>query len=113
LLLGEVSTYIFPSTTGGIMARFGGVSADQLKQYIERIERLETEKQQVAEYIKEAFAEAKSNGFDTKIMKQVMKLRKMEASDREEQDYILATYMVALGMAPAFEVENQQELEAA
>lgn len=88
------------------MTKFGGFSGDQLRQYIERIERLEQEKQDVADNIKDAFAEAKSNGFDVKIMRQIIRLRKLEASDRDEQEAVLDLYKHALGMLPDFEAMN-------
>lgn len=78
----------------------GNITADQLRSYIERIERLEEEKKGIADDIKDVFAEAKSNGFDTKTMKQVMKLRKMDANERDEQEYMLDVYKRALGMLP-------------
>jgi uncharacterized protein (UPF0335 family) len=76
----------------------GGVAADRLRSFIERIERLEEEKAALSADIREVYAEAKSVGFDTKIMRQVIKLRKMEQADREEQESLLDTYMSALGM---------------
>lgn len=88
---------------------FGGVSGQQLKQYIERIERLEVEKQDIADNIRDAFAEAKGNGFDVKIMRQVIKLRKVDAAKRQEQDYILDTYLHALGMLP----DSEEDRDAA
>jgi uncharacterized protein (UPF0335 family) len=81
------------------MADVGGVTGDQLKSYIERIERLEEEKKALAEDVKEVYAEAKANGFDTKIMRQVIRLRKMDASDRAEQEELLELYKAAIGMA--------------
>lgn len=81
------------------MATVGGIAGEHLRQYIERIERLEEEKANIAADIREVFAEAKSNGFDAKIMRQVLKLRKMETADREEQEELLDLYMRALGMA--------------
>ena len=77
----------------------GGVAADQLRSFIERIERLDEEKAVLANDIKEVFAEAKMNGFDTPAMRQILKLRKMDNSDREEREAILDLYMRALGMA--------------
>lgn len=88
------------------MTKFGGFSGEQLRQYIERVERLEQEKQDISDNIRDAFAEAKSNGFDVKIMRQLIKLRKMDASDRDEQDTILDLYKHALGMIPEFESAN-------
>ena len=79
------------------MAR-GGFAKDQLRSYIERIERLEEEKSALASDIREVYSEAKGTGFDTKIMRQVIRLRKLETADRIEQDAILDLYMSALGM---------------
>lgn len=76
----------------------GGVGAEQLRQFIERIERLEEEKSALTADIREVFAEAKGNGFDTKVMKQLIKLRAMDANDRQEQEAILDLYKQALGM---------------
>jgi len=80
------------------MADVGGVTGDQLRSLIERIERLEEEKAALAEDIREVFAEAKGNGFDVKIMRQVIRLRKMETGDRQELEALLDTYKAALGM---------------
>lgn len=82
------------------MSDVGGITAEQLKAYMERIERLEEEKAAMAADIREVFAEAKANGFDVKIMRQVLKLRKMDSNDRAEQEALLDLYMSALGMAP-------------
>lgn len=88
------------------MADVGGVAGERLRSFIQRIERLEEEKKTISEDIREVFAEAKSNGFDPKIMRQVIKLRKMEVADRQEQEALLETYLTALGMAePADEPE--------
>lgn len=75
-----------------------GVASEQLRSFIERIERLEEEKAGLAADIREVFAEAKSQGFDTKIMRQVIKLRKMEDHDRREQEELVDLYLQALGM---------------
>ena len=75
------------------------VTAEQLRAYIERIERLEDEKAEIAAHIREVFAEAKANGFDVKVMRQVIKLRKQDAHDRAEQESLLELYLDALGMA--------------
>jgi uncharacterized protein (UPF0335 family) len=72
---------------------------DQLKSLVERVERLEEEKTALAGDIREVYAEAKGNGFDTKIMRQVVRLRKLDSGQREEQDALLDLYMSALGMA--------------
>ncbi len=79
-------------------AKAGGIAGDQLESIIQRIERLEEEKAALAGDIREVFAEAKGNGFDTKILRQVLKLRKMDKADRQEQDAILELYLNALGM---------------
>lgn len=73
-----------------------GIAAEKLKSFVERIERLETEKTELAADIREVYAEAKGNGFDTKIMRQVIRLRKMEVADRREQDELIEIYRRAL-----------------
>jgi uncharacterized protein (UPF0335 family) len=83
------------------MTFYGGLSAEHLKQFVERIERLEEERKSISEDIKEVYAEAKSNGFDNKILREVIKLRKLESSEREELEHLLDTYLRALGMAPS------------
>ncbi len=80
------------------MADVGGISGEHLKSYIERIERLEEEKAALAADIKDVFAEAKGNGFDIKIMRQILKLRKMDKADMDEQESLLDLYKRALGM---------------
>jgi uncharacterized protein (UPF0335 family) len=85
------------------MTNVGGVSAEQLKSYVERIERLEDEKAKVAEDVREVYSEAKANGFDTKTIRQVVKLRKMDHDDRQEQEYMLDLYKKALGLVPTGE----------
>lgn len=70
----------------------------QLRQYIEQIERLEEEKKQLASDIRDKFAEAKAVGFDVKVMRQVIRLRKKSQTEREEENGILEVYMHALGM---------------
>jgi uncharacterized protein (UPF0335 family) len=79
-------------------ADMNAATAGQLKSVIERIERLEEEKKALAEDIKEVFAEAKANGFDTKAIRKLISIRKQDESDRKEQDAILELYMTALGM---------------
>lgn len=80
-----------------------GVGRDQLRAFIERIERLEEEKKAISEDIKEVYGEAKGNGFDVKAMRQIVRIRKLDASERMEQEAILDTYLHALGMAPDVE----------
>jgi uncharacterized protein (UPF0335 family) len=83
------------------MSQTGGVAAGQLKSFVERIERLEEEKKGIADDIRDVFAEAKGQGFDTKIMRQVIRLRKKDSAERQEEEALLDLYMHALGMAPA------------
>ncbi len=80
------------------MADVGGIQGDRLKSFIERIERLEEEKAALAADIKDVFSEAKGTGFDTKIMRQILKLRKLDSADIEEQETLLDLYKRALGM---------------
>ncbi|MCI5049727.1 MAG: DUF2312 domain-containing protein [Rickettsiales bacterium] len=87
------------------MTVIGGVSGDQLRSYIERIEKLEEEKAGIATDIREVFAEAKANGFDTKTMRQVLKLRKMEHAERDELEHMLDLYKRVLGMIPDLDEE--------
>ncbi len=77
------------------------VGAAQLKSVVERIERLEEEKREIAEQVKEVYAEAKANGFDVKTLRKVVALRKKDAKDRQEEEAMLDLYLHALGMAPA------------
>lgn len=74
------------------------VSADELRLLIERIETLEAEKQGIADDVKDTYSEAKSRGYDTKIMRQIVRLRKMKPDDRAEMEAILDTYKAALGL---------------
>lgn len=77
----------------------GGVIADQLVQYIQRIERLEEEKSDIAAAIREVYAEAKANGYEPKVMRQLIKLRKMDPHEVDEQESLLDLYKNALGMS--------------
>ncbi len=79
------------------MAFYGGLSVEHLRQFVERIERLEEEKQTIAEDIKEVFQEAKSIGFGVKTLKEIIKIRKADASDLEEQNTYLILTSVRLG----------------
>jgi uncharacterized protein (UPF0335 family) len=89
------------------MADVGGIAGERLKSFIERIERLEEEKQALAGDIKEVFAEAKGAGFDVKIMRQIIKIRKMDKDDLDEQETLLDVYKRALGMIPDFSGESR------
>ncbi|MBL4690643.1 MAG: DUF2312 domain-containing protein [Rhodospirillales bacterium] len=79
------------------MVEVGGVAADRLRSFIERIERLEEEKKALADDIREVYSEAKGAGFDIKVMRQLIKLRKMDNDDRSEMEAILDVYERALG----------------
>jgi uncharacterized protein (UPF0335 family) len=91
---------VMPHSThrGNIMAE-GNIAADQLRLFIERIERLEEEKKGIADDIRDVYSEAKSQGYDAKIMRQIVRLRKMSQDDRQEMEAILDTYKSALGLA--------------
>ena len=80
------------------MTEVGGIAADRLRSLIERIERLEEEKKALSGDIRDVFAEAKSAGFDVKIMRAILKLRTMNAADRDEQEFLLDTYRKALDL---------------
>ena len=80
------------------MADVGGIASDRLRTIIERIERLEEEKTALSEDVREIFSEAKSAGFDVKILRQVIRLRKLDNSDRQEQEAMLDLYKRALDM---------------
>lgn len=83
------------------MAEPAGFAKNQLKALVERIERLEEEKQALVEDVKEVYAEAKANGFDTKTLRQVVRIRKQDNAERQEQEALLDLYLHALGMIPA------------
>ena len=80
------------------MAEVGGVAGDRLRTIIERIERLEDEKKALSDDIREVYSEAKGAGFNIKIIRQIVRLRKMDASDRSEMEQVLDVYKRALGM---------------
>ena len=77
----------------------GNVAADQLRLFIERIERLEEEKKGIADDVKDVYAEAKANGYDTKTMRAIVRLRRMETHVRQGADALLETYRSALGLS--------------
>jgi uncharacterized protein (UPF0335 family) len=77
------------------------VAQDQLRAFIERIERMEEEKRAIADDIKEIYAEAKGNGFDTKVLRRIVAIRKQDHAERMEQEALLDLYMAALGMQVA------------
>ncbi len=76
----------------------GNIAADQLRLFIERIERLEEEKKGIADDVRDVYSEAKGQGYDAKIMRQIVRLRKMTNDDRQEMEAILDTYKAALGL---------------
>ena len=77
----------------------GGIGAKRLRSFIERIERLEDEKAALSADIREVYGEAKADGFDAKIMRQIVRLRKMDKADRQEQEELLELYKSALGLS--------------
>lgn len=82
------------------------VAREQLRSIVERIERLEEEKKAIADDIKDVYGEAKANGFDTKVLRDVVRMRKQDQTERQEQDAIRDLYLHALGMLPG-EPEEQ------
>jgi uncharacterized protein (UPF0335 family) len=89
-----------PVVSGSMAGAAGTVASKQLKSFIERIERLEEEKKGIADDIRDVFAEAKGQGFDTKVMRQVIRLRKKDVAERQEEEALLDLYLHALGMIP-------------
>lgn len=83
---------------GDIGHNSGVVAADELRQYVERIERLEQDKADIAGDIRDVYGEAKSMGYDAKTMRSIVRLRKMEKNARDEAEALLETYKSALGM---------------
>jgi uncharacterized protein (UPF0335 family) len=81
------------------MANKGGIAKERLRSFVERIERLEEEKAALAGDLREVYAEAKSAGFDTKIMRQIVRLRKLDNAERQEQEALLDLYKQAVGLA--------------
>lgn len=86
--------------------RVGGVAVEQLRTIIARVEKLEDEKAGLADDIRDVFAEAKGNGFDVKAIRSIIKLRKKDAQEIEEEETILDTYKRALGMMPELDDER-------
>lgn len=87
------------------------VAKEQLKSIVERIERLEEEKKAIADDIRDIYAEAKGNGFDVKVLRQVVSLRKKDLTERQEQEAVRDLYMQALGMLPDFEAATSAPAE--
>jgi uncharacterized protein (UPF0335 family) len=80
------------------MKKSGGIAADRLRSFLERIERLEEEKAGLTADIREVYSEAKGSGFDTKVMRLIVRLRKMDSADRQEQEALLDVYRRAIGL---------------
>jgi uncharacterized protein (UPF0335 family) len=76
----------------------GGIAAEQLRSLVERIERLEEEKSALAGDVRDVFAQAKGTGFDVKVLRQILRLRKLNSADRAEQESLIEIYKRALGM---------------
>ena len=89
------------------MPDVGGIAGERLRSFIERIERLEEERRTLGADIKEVYAEAKGTGFDTKIMRQIIRIRKMDKDDLDEQETLLDIYKRALGMLPEGETASE------
>lgn len=90
-----------PATAGApapAAGNTGGIAADILRSYIERIERLEEEKKALGADIREVYAEAKGNGFEPKIMRKLVALRRMDQADRMEEEELLDLYRAAVGV---------------
>ena len=86
------------SEFGHNSAAVGGIAADRLRSIVERVERLESERKALSGDIKDIFTEAKSAGFDVKVIRQIIRIRKQEPADVEEQETLLDIYRRALGM---------------
>lgn len=85
------------------------VAREQLKSIVDRIERLEEEKKAMADDIRDVYAEAKSNGFDVKVLREIVKIRKVDSTEREEHDAVKDLYLQALGMQPSFDFKEAAE----
>jgi uncharacterized protein (UPF0335 family) len=97
----EKSAALTSEVPAGMNGSIEKGAKEQLRSYVERIERLEEEKAALAGDIKDIYAQAKSTGFDTKALRTVVRLRKQDATERRDQEAVLATYMHALGMLEA------------
>lgn len=88
---------------GQSMTALQGAAQQQLRQFVEQLERLEEEKKAIADDIRDKFAEAKAVGFDVKVMRQILRLRKKSKDDRDEEEAVLTTYLHALGMIESYD----------
>lgn len=91
------------------MVKFGGISGEQLRQIVSKIEKLEEEKKEVAECIKDAYSEAKAHGYDVKVLRKLISLRKRKVADIMEEEEILDLYKHALGMVPSNDYNESEE----
>jgi uncharacterized protein (UPF0335 family) len=87
-----------PAETGPALPGKGTVAAAELRQFVERLERLEEEKKTISDDVRDVFAELKGRGYDVKAVRQILKIRKQDKEERQEQEAILDVYMQALGM---------------
>ena len=90
------------------MVKYGGVSGEMLRLIVNKIEKLEVEKKEIQEYLTETYKEAKSQGFDTKVLKQLIKIRKADAAALAEQEEVLDLYKHAMGMIGDAEEETAE-----
>jgi uncharacterized protein (UPF0335 family) len=97
---------------GSLTSTAGTAASKQLKSFVERIERLEEEKKGISDDIRDVFAEAKGQGFDTKIMRQVIRLRKKDTAERQEEEALLDLYLHALGMIPSGDPNGEAMIAA-
>lgn len=93
------------------MVKFGGISGEQLRQIVARIEKLEEEKKEISEFISDAYKEAKSNGFDVKVLRKIISLRKRDKSQIAEEEEIMDLYKHALGMITLSEADDSDNSE--
>ncbi|MDX1950164.1 MAG: DUF2312 domain-containing protein [Rickettsiales bacterium] len=91
------------------MVKFGGISGEQLRQLVARIEKLEEEKKEVSEFISDAYKEAKANGFDVKVLRKIISLRKRDQSQIAEEEEIMDLYKHALGMIKISEDNSNED----
>ena len=95
------------------MNTFAGISGSRLRQFIEQVEYLEEQKAAVADDMKEVFAEAKSAGFDVKVIRQILKMRKMDQDELMEQEAVLETYLQALNMTSKVSPSAEEKIASA
>ena len=106
---GSVAAAGFSPKSASLAGESGTAASRQLKSFVERIERLEEEKKGIADDIRDVFAEAKGSGFDTKVMRQVIRLRKKDVAERQEEEALLDLYLHALGMLGSANGDAQAE----